>query len=234
VPKLDLSRVASTQDEEYVLDESFTIDAPGFQGLWSRSVSGSEVSICPAGRVAARTRSAKSALVMGGSAYPPECGQYICLRIVEVSKSAVGALGIGFTCSPPDRSRKASERGYKLPNTAILGYWGCLVMGGLEYRLDWTAESAKVGDTVGLLATHAGDLVILVNDITVVVIAAALPDDFRTNPVYPVVDLHGSTVAVELLSTRAPNLQGKPKIYPFHTMKPLLPSEVRPAPARRS
>jgi len=217
VPRLDMTKVG-TEDDEYVLDETFVIDAPGFQGTWSTAMSGCDGCLSSNGRVVRRGPGQRSFLALGSSCFPPETGQYFAVRITEVAAGAVGGLGIGFSCTPSDQVKRVTERGYRVPGTTLVGYWGRLFVGGHEYRLNWTGENLAAGDVVGILATFAGDIVLFVNDVTQVVIASVIPDVYRSQRAYPMVDLYGSTVAAEILNTPAPQLKGKPSIFAFADM----------------
>eukprot|EP00913_Durusdinium_trenchii_P031730 g29715.t1 len=66
---------------------------------------------------------------------------------------------------------------WRLPETSIVGYWGCAFVDGKESKISWRSDTLSPGQRVAVLVTDEGDRWEL----------------------YPVLDIFAATVAVELV-----------------------------------
>jgi hypothetical protein len=122
---------------------------------------------------------------------------------------------------------------YEVPGTVLVGYGGHLIDKGKWKKTGWDARTLKVNDTVGVLVTEDGDLVVYVNEEQVLRVPTSLgektsADDSLANLeseipagsvspsdtllarktskriLYPILDLHGRVCAVTLLPRMSP------------------------------
>jgi hypothetical protein len=82
-----------------------------------------------------------------------------------------------------------------MPNTFIVGYWGCIFLNGEEHETSWRSDNLSAGARVGLLVTELGDLVVFVEGEQVVRVDGAVTN---ATELFPVVDVFAATKAVTL------------------------------------
>lgn len=129
-----------------------------------------------------------------------ELGHYFEVIVRETVNGWVGGLGLGITRVTPTELKRMPDKAWRIPNTFIVGYWGCLFLDGREKRTRWKADTLKVGSRVGLLVTGdgRGDLVVFVDGEPVVKADDVLPSSGIPEPLYPVIDVFAATLSVEL------------------------------------
>jgi len=137
-----------------------------------------------------------------------EQGWYFEVVVRETVNGWVGGLGIGVTRTAPSELRRLPDKGWRIPGTFIVGYWGCVFLDGRERRTKWKADSLEVGSKVGLLITGdgKGDLIVFVDGCPVVRADGVLPSAGQLDSLYPVIDIFAATLSVELQRTaKAPS-----------------------------
>lgn len=180
-----------------------TARAPSLLLPFNRTCLGINLSISPDGYRLRREQGCRQSIAMGlGALEKTQQGYWFEVIVDSHDPSCgwVGGMGIGVTRSPEDILSKSSDKTWKLPDTFTIGYWGRLFCYGKEYKAPWNLDELKSGDVVGFLVTPAGAIALFVNSILKAYIAAQFPMNVTT-PVYPVVDVFGSTVEVTLVST---------------------------------
>lgn len=168
----------------------------------SRNPCGMNIELSEDGYTAKRVRGCRQSVVLGSMPLEPqELGHYFEVVVKETVNGWVGGLGIGVTRVPPAELKRMPDKAWRIPNTFIVGYWGCLFLDGREKRTSWKADTLTVGSRVGLLVTGdgRGDLIVFVDGIPVVRADDVLPSSgLRSDELYPIVDVFAATLAVEL------------------------------------
>lgn len=161
---------------------------------------GSNVELSEDGYTATRTRGCRQSVVIGGTPLERKVpGWYFEVVVKEVVSGWVGGLGIGVTRTPPSLLSRLPDKAWRMAETFIIGYWGCVFLDGREKRTRWRADDLQVGTRVGLLTTGETtrrDLLVFVDGKLVVRADGALPPG--TDTLYPIVDVFAATQAVEL------------------------------------
>jgi len=170
---------------------------------------GINVELSEDGYAARRTRGCRQSVVIGSSPLDlQEQGWYFEVVVRETVNGWVGGLGIGVTRTAPSELRRLPDKGWRIPGTFIVGYWGCVFLDGRERRTKWKADSLEVGSKVGLLITGdgKGDLIVFVDGCPVVRADGVLPSAGQLDSLYPVIDIFAATLSVELQRTaKAPS-----------------------------
>merc|ERR1740121_1894968 len=118
---------------------------------------------------AVRTRGCRQAAAVGANPLPLQrLGRYFEVVVEETVAGWVGGLGIGVTATPPEQVRRVPDKAWRMPNTFIVGYWGCIFLDGVERRNSWHPASLNSGARVGLLVSEEGDLLVFVDERPVV------------------------------------------------------------------
>lgn len=176
----------------------------GLMAPLSRVPCGMNIELSEDGYTAKRIRGCRQSVVVGSAPLQPqELGHYFEVVVQETVNGWVGGLGIGVTRVSPAELKRMPDKAWRIPNTFIVGYWGCLFLDGREKRTRWKADTLAVGSRVGLLVTGdgRGDLIVFVDGEPVVRADDVLPastSGIRDLPLYPVIDVFAATLAVEL------------------------------------
>jgi len=168
----------------------------------SRNPCGMNIELSEDGYTAKRVRGCRQSVVLGSAPLQPqELGHYFEVVVRETVNGWVGGLGIGVTRVPPAELKRMPDKAWRIPNTFIVGYWGCLFLDGREKRTKWKADTLTVGSRVGLLVTGdgRGDLIVFVDGVPVVRAEDVLPTSgLHSEELYPIIDVFAATLAVEL------------------------------------
>lgn len=182
---------------------------PGYTAPFSRATCGVNVALSEDGYTATRTRGCRQSVIVGSAPLQRQSlGWYFEVEILETVEGWVGGLGIGVTRSGANEVRRVPDKAWRMPNTFIVGYWGCVFLDGKEKRTKWRADTLPAGSRVGLLvsADGTGDLRVFVGGEAVVTAEGALRDQFQGGGAdfFPVVDVFAATLSVKLLSSGSP------------------------------
>lgn len=168
----------------------------------SRNPCGMNIELSEDGYTAKRVRGCRQSVVLGSAPLQPqELGHYFEVVVRETVNGWVGGLGIGVTRVPPSELKRMPDKAWRIPNTFIVGYWGCLFLDGREKRTRWKADTLTVGSRVGLLVTGdgRGDLIVFVDGAPVVRAEDVLPSSgLHSDELYPIIDVFAATLTVEL------------------------------------
>jgi hypothetical protein len=166
---------------------------------------GLNIELSESGYLAKRIRGCRQSVVIGSAPLEPQdLGRYYEVIVRETVNGWVGGLGIGVTRVSPAELKRMPDKAWRIPNTFIVGYWGCLFLDGREKRTRWKADTLKAGSRVGLLVTGdgRGDLIVFVDGEPVVRADDVLPSIGGDQvPLYPVIDVFAATLAVEVKPT---------------------------------
>lgn len=165
---------------------------------------GVNIELSEDGYTARRTRGCRQSVVIGTTPLEPQDqGWYFEVVVRETVSGWVGGLGIGVTRTAPSELRRLPDKGWRVPNTFIVGYWGCVFLDGRERRTRWKADSLVVGSRVGLLVSGdgRGDLIVFVDDEPVVRADGVLQSAGRLDPLFPVIDVFAATLSIEVQRT---------------------------------
>lgn len=180
---------------------------------FSLDACGVNLSISEDGYLAARMRGCRQSVAIGSGPLPAQnWGYYFEVEVQETVAGWVGGLGIGVTSTSPGSLRRVPDKAWRMPNSFIVGYWGCIFLDGKEHRTAWRSDSLCAGSRVGLLITGdgRGDLIVFVNGRPVVRAEGALLGDGTDStatweePLYPVVDVFAATRVVVLSQFASP------------------------------
>jgi len=179
---------------------------------FSPDACGVNLSLSEDGYLASRMRGCRQSVAIGSGPLPAQAwGCYFEVEVRETVAGWVGGLGIGVTGTSPEALRRVPDKAWRMPNSFIVGYWGCIFLDGKEHRTAWRSDSLCAGSRVGLLATRdgRGDLIVFVNDRPVVRADGALLGDgvgapTWEEPLYPVVDVFAATRVVALSRRASP------------------------------
>mmetsp|Transcript_41724 Transcript_41724/g.78023 ORF Transcript_41724/g.78023 Transcript_41724/m.78023 type:complete len:473 (-) Transcript_41724:158-1576(-) len=136
----------------------------------------------------------------------PTGDAYFEVEITAVREGQDDGLAIGITTTLPKPSDEKVEIAEMVPNSWSLGYDGRAHVHGKSGMIPsgWGSSRLKVGDRVGIFITYDGVAWVVENDEKM----AAIPGEVPTGvPLYAIVDLLGSALAVSLLP------QAKPPAY---------------------
>jgi len=170
---------------------------------FSRQTCGVNVTLSEDGYVATRTRGCRQSVLLGSAALQrQDLGWYFEVEICETVEGWVGGLGIGVTRTSPSQLRRIPDKAWRMQDTFIVGYWGCVFLNGKERRTHWRADTLPSGAHVGLLVSGdgSGDMRVFVDGTLVVSVPGALAE--QTGPgveLFPVVDVFAATLKVALL-----------------------------------
>jgi len=187
-------------------------ELPDFVLPFSTDVCGVNLSISEDGYAATRMRGCRQSVAIGSGPLPRQSwGYYFEVLVQETVAGWVGGLGIGVTSTSPGSLRRVPDKAWRLPDSYIVGYWGCIFLDGKEHRTVWRSDALCPGSRVGLLVTGdgRGDLIVFVNDRPVVRMDGALLGD-GVGPstsgllLYPVVDIFAATRMVVLSQHASP------------------------------
>jgi len=180
---------------------------------FNRETCGVNLSLSEDGYRATRARGCRQSVAIGSGHLAAQAwGCFFEVVVQETVAGWVGGLGIGVTSTSPSDLRRLPDKAWRIPDSFIVGYWGCIFLDGQEHRTAWRSDSLVVGSRVGLLVTNdgRGDLIVFVNGRPVVKVDGALLgdcDDARPKwqePLYPVVDVFAATRIVELSQHAVP------------------------------
>lgn len=174
---------------------------------FSRSTFGVNVALSEDGYTATRKRGCRQSVLVGSAPLPlQQHGYYFEVEIRETVEGWVGGLGLGITRTGPDNLRRVPDKAWRMPNTFIVGYWGCVFLDGKEMRTKWRADTLVAGSRVGLLLSGngSGDLRVFVGGEAVVTVEGALKDHVGCREFYPVIDVFAATLSVTLLPSGTP------------------------------
>lgn len=178
------------------------IGEPPLTAPFSRQICGANVTLSEDGYVATRTRGCRQSVLIGSEPLTRQAlGYYYEVVIRETVEGWVGGLGVGVTRTSAEQLRRVPDKAWRMPNTFIVGYWGCVFLDGKERRTRWRADTVSVGSRVGVLvsADGSGDLRVFVDGTLVVAVEGALVAQMpRGVELFPVVDVFAATVAVAL------------------------------------
>lgn len=169
----------------------------------SRHLCGINIEMSEDGYAARRTKGCRQSVVVGSAPLERQDeGWYFEVLVKETVNGWVGGLGIGVTRVAPTELKRMPDKAWRIPNTFIVGYWGCVFLDGRERRTKWKADSLREGQRVGLLVTGdgRGDLIVFVDGKPVVRADDVLPCavGMPAEPLYPVMDVFAATLCVEL------------------------------------
>lgn len=182
--------------------------SPGLVAPFSRQACGSNVALSEDALTATRTRGCRQSVVLGSAPLPrQQLGWYYEVEVCETVDGWVGGLGIGVTRTSPFELRRVPDKAWRLQNTWIVGYWGCVFLNGKEQRTLWRADTLPAGSRVGLLVSGdgSGDLRVFVDGVLAVSVQAAVPN--QTGPesaLFPVIDVFAATLKVTLRPNAVP------------------------------
>lgn len=184
-------------------------DTAPIPATFSPTVCGANITLSKDCRVATRTRGSRDSVVIGSAPLQKHgIGWYYEVEICETVSGWVGGLGIGVTCTPPEQIRRAPDKAWRVPQTYIVGYWGCVFLEGTERRIKWCDDLLKAGSRIGLLISGDGngDIRIFRDNKSEVFVEGAVPKHIaaRTTAYYPIVDVFASTLSVKLNSNISP------------------------------
>jgi len=169
---------------------------------FSRQTCGVNVTLSDDGYVATRTRGCRQSVLLGSSPLPRrDAGWYFEVEVLETVEGWVGGLGIGVTLTSPGSLRRIPDKAWRMQDTFIVGYWGCVFLNGKERRTHWRADTLPSGARVGLLVSGdgAGDLCVFVDGTLVVLVPGALAElAVPGAEFFPVVDVFAATLKVAL------------------------------------
>jgi len=175
---------------------------------FNNSVCGVNVALSEDGYVGTRTRGCRQSVLIGSSPIPRQThGWYFEVEIRETVEGWVGGVGIGITSADPANLRRVPDKAWRMPNTYIVGYWGCVFLDGQEKRTSWKPDMLKAGTKVGLLISDdgSGDMRVFVDLSPVVYIQGALRGLVTpSSELYAVVDVFAATLAVALQKYASP------------------------------
>lgn len=173
-----------------------------FTAPFCRSICGDNVMLSEDGYTAARTKGSRQCVLLGELPLERTAqGWYYEVEIRETVDGWVGGLGIGVTATPPEDIKRVPDKAWRMPNTFIIGYWGCVFLDGKERRTTWRADTLPVGAHVGVLVSNdeSGDLRVFVDGTLAVLAEGALKALLSPNlRLFPVVDVFAATLAVAL------------------------------------
>mmetsp|Transcript_52976 Transcript_52976/g.133867 ORF Transcript_52976/g.133867 Transcript_52976/m.133867 type:complete len:595 (+) Transcript_52976:86-1870(+) len=177
----------------------FLASSPGF----SRETCGLNLEISADSFRAARTRGCRQAAAVGANPLPSQTyGRYFEVVVEETVAGWVGGLGIGVTATPPEQVRRVPDKAWRMPNTFIIGYWGCIFLDGVERRTNWLPETISIGAHVGLLVSDEGDLLVFVDRKPAVRVEGV--NLAAMEKLYPVVDVFAATRVLTLVLEASP------------------------------
>jgi len=176
---------------------------------FSAEMCGVNVELKEEGYLATRTRGCRQSVLIGAGPLPRHpSGWYFELEVVETVEGWVGGLGLGVTRTAPGQLRRVPDKAWRLPDTFIVGYWGCVFLNGKERRTRWRADTLPKGAHVGVLVANdgSGDLMVFVDGNLVVAAEGALKEHIAdpSAEFFPVVDVFAATLAVRLLPRALP------------------------------
>lgn len=148
-------------------------------------------------------------------------GYYYAFHIDAVDENSKAtknlSLGFGFSRYPArDKDCKHPLYAYEIPETVLVGYGSRLIDGKrwqntTNAQTNWDSQGLQVNDTIGVLASPQGELIVYVNSEQKLRVPTTLAEDARPEagkPVrrvlFPIIDLHGRVSAVTLLPRAAP------------------------------
>jgi len=182
-------------------DLGFKLDLSGLtppMQPFSSDMCGVNLELSQDGFGATRTRGCRQAAAIGAKPLQAGArGYFFEVTVEETVTGWVGGLGIGVTATPPNEVRRVPDKAWRMPNTFMVGYWGCIFLDGVECRTSWRSDSLVVGSVVGLLVTKEGDILVFVDGHPVVRVAHAVPEGL-TKKLYPVADVFAATKAITL------------------------------------
>mmetsp|Transcript_40986 Transcript_40986/g.73727 ORF Transcript_40986/g.73727 Transcript_40986/m.73727 type:complete len:738 (-) Transcript_40986:99-2312(-) len=116
-------------------------------------------------------------------------------------------LWVGLTASTPQTligllAEGSLDFAADVPDTVVVGGEGVLWDGAECVGVDWHTGKLEMGDEIRVSMSMRGDFRVKVNGKVVVSVSKVYVPHNR--PLYPLVELHGSTEAVELLSDELP------------------------------
>lgn len=166
---------------------------------FSATCCGRNIELSEDGCLATRTRGSRQSAVFGQRALPKqENGWSYEIVVRETMEGWVGGLGLGVTTMCPAHLESVPDKAWRLPETSIVGYWGCAFVDGKESKISWRSDTLSPGQRVAVLVTDEGDLKILVDRTVVASVSGAVKMTTETK-LYPVLDIFAATVAVELV-----------------------------------
>lgn len=170
---------------------------------FNRQVCGVNISLSDDSYIARRIRGCRQSVVIGGAPLSRnKHGWYYEVEIRETVAGWVGGLGIGVTRTDPESLGRAPDKAWRVPNTFIAGYSGCVFIDGKEQRTKWRADHLKVGSHVGLLVSGdgTGDIRVFVDGKPVMLINNAAPEPVGVDGFgyYPILDVFAATLSVQL------------------------------------
>jgi len=170
---------------------------------FSQITCGTNIKLSEDGFTASRVRGCRQSLAIGSLPLQrQELGWYFEVEVKETVAGWVGGLGIGISQVSPSDLKRVPDKAWRMPNTYMVGYWGCVFLDGRERRTKWRADTLEAGSRVGLLVTGDGhgDLIVFVDDQPVVRADGAVPvgRGSSVESLYPVVDVFAATLSVAL------------------------------------
>jgi len=159
-----------------------------------------------------RGHGCSQAVVMGSAPLERQAGGlYFEVRVNGTVDATAGGLAIGVTHTAPEELAEVPGKAKDVPLTFAIGYDGLAYLNGCEKQLGWNPERLQIGQRVGLLITDdgRGDLIVFEDLKPVVQISGVALRDagLMAGPLYPLVDLFGSTSVVILAPTAVPPSQ---------------------------
>jgi hypothetical protein len=183
-------------------------EEPPLTAPFSRQMCGVNVTLSEDGYVATRTRGCRQSVLIGSEPLARQAlGYYFEVEIRETVEGWVGGLGVGVTRTSAGQLRRVPDKAWRMPNTFIVGYWGCVFLDGKERRTRWRADAVPAGSRVGILVSGdgSGDLRVFVDGTLAVAVEGALMDHMsRGVELYPVVDVFAATLAVAMQPRSTP------------------------------
>jgi len=194
--------------QEVLLHNGHDPSLPKIQPF-SRCACGVNVALSEDGYIAKRTRGCRQSVLIGSTPLARQKdGWYFEVEIRETVEGWVGGVGIGVTTTSPGNLRRVPDKAWRMPNTYIIGYWGCVFLDGQERRTSWKPDLLQAGSKVGLLISESGGsggIRVFVDGSLVVYIEGALGSHaVPTTEFYPVVDVFAATLAVALQPFASP------------------------------
>lgn len=175
----------------------FPIVAP-----FSRGMHGANIVLSEDAYVATRSRGCRQSVVIGSAPLPfSGLGWYFEVEIRATVEGWIGGLGIGVTCTEPERLGSMPDKAWRVPQTFAIGYWGCIFLNGKEHKTEWRADTLKAGSRVGIhVSDDTGDVHVFTNGEPVVLVESAISRYFMTEETkyYPIVDVFAATLSVAL------------------------------------
>jgi len=160
---------------------------------------GSNIELSQDGFIATRVRGSRQSVVLGSAPLRRQAGGwYYEVRVREVVDGWVGGLGIGVTKTSPSMiTSMLPDKAWRIPQTCVVGYWGCAFIEGKEQKTGWRSDAVAPGSIVGLLISDSGDLRVFVDQVSVALVegAVTITPDLQ---MYPVLDIFAATVSVQL------------------------------------